>query len=256
MQNLEYRGYDSAGMAVLTDGHLQVRKDTGKIAEVESRLRLSQMRGQAGIAHTRWATHGAVTQPNSHPHVSADNRFAIVHNGIIENYQPLRQVLQAQGYVFRSETDSEVIVHLIASLYAQGASVEEALIAATKRLEGAFAFALITAQAPDTLFCARQESPLVIGIGNEALFLASDVHAFVHHTRQAVYLNDGEYALLQARDYTIKSLKTATEVEREAVTIEWDGGDGADKGAYPHFMLKEIHQGATCIDTALALPED
>ncbi|HEY7711995.1 MAG TPA: class II glutamine amidotransferase, partial [Candidatus Entotheonella sp.] len=132
MQNLEYRGYDSAGMAVLTDGCLQVRKDTGKIAEVESRLQLSQMRGQAGIAHTRWATHGGVTQPNSHPHVSADNRFAIVHNGIIENYLPLRQALQAQGYVFRSETDSEVIVHLIASHYAQGASVEEALIAATR----------------------------------------------------------------------------------------------------------------------------
>ena len=256
MQNLEYRGYDSAGMAVLTDGHLQMRKDTGKIAEVESRLQLSQMRGQAGIAHTRWATHGGVTQPNSHPHVSADNRFAIVHNGIIENYLPLRQALQAQGYVFRSETDSEVIVHLIASHYAQGASVEEAFIAATRQLEGAFAFALLTAYAPDTLFCARQESPLVIGIGNGALFLASDVHAFVHHTRQAVYLNDGEYALLQAQDYTIKSLKTATVVERQAVAIEWDGGDGADKGAYPHFMLKEIHQGATCIDTALALPED
>ncbi len=256
MQNLEYRGYDSAGMAVLSDGHLEVRKDTGKIMEVEQRQRLSAMHGSTGIAHTRWATHGGVTQPNSHPHLSSDNRFAIVHNGIIENYVSLQRVLQAQGYVFRSETDSEVIVHLIADYYAQGASVEEALVTATKRLEGAFAFTLITAEAPDTLFCARQESPLVIGVGDEALFVASDVNAFANYTQHAVYLNNGEYALLQSQGYTIKSLQTASEISRQAVTIQGHGTNGAaDKGAYPHFMLKEIHEGAACVETALELPD-
>ncbi len=255
MQTLEYRGYDSAGMAILNQGQLQVRKDTGKIAEVDSRLQLSKMQGQAGIAHTRWATHGGVTKANSHPHVSENNQFAIVHNGVIENYIALRQELQETGCTFRSETDSEVIVHLIAAHYAESLDVEAAVVATTQQLQGAYAFALITTHAPDTLFCARKESPLVIGIGDDALFLASDVNAFSHHTRRAVYLNDGEYAMLRAQDYTIKSLETGEQVKRDAVTIEWDGGKGAEIGAYPHFMLKEIHQGATCVDTALSLPD-
>lgn len=255
MQNLEYRGYDSAGIAVLSNGSMEVRKDTGKIAEVDHRLQLSAMCGQAGIAHTRWATHGAVTQMNAHPHVSPDDDFAIVHNGIIENYRSLREELQAQGHTFRSETDSEIIVQLIAAYYAQGASVEAALVATTQRLEGAFAFALLTSHAPDMLLCARRESPLVIGIGDDALFLASDVNAFAKYTRQAVYLNDGEYALLQPQDYALKSLETTAVLSRQPVTIQADVGNGADKGHYPHFMLKEIHEGAACVETALALPE-
>ncbi|MEE8291299.1 MAG: glutamine--fructose-6-phosphate transaminase (isomerizing) [Candidatus Tectomicrobia bacterium] len=255
MQHLEYRGYDSAGMAVLSANGLEVRKDAGKLAEVDRRQGLSAMRGQAGIAHTRWATHGIVNQLNSHPHVSTDQRFAIVHNGIIENYVTLRQELQDQGYTFRSDTDSEVIVHLIASLHAHGASVEEALVTATRRLQGAFAFAMLTSYAPDRLLCARCESPLVLGIGDGALFLASDVNAFAKYTRQAVFLNDGEYALLQPRSYTIKSLATMAELPRQPVPIQWDGGQGADKGPYPHFMLKEIHQGAECVETALTLPQ-
>lgn len=256
MQTLEYRGYDSAGIAMLHHGSIEIRKDAGKIDEVEQRWKLSSMRGHMGIAHTRWATHGEVNQVNSHPHLSQDARFAIVHNGIIENYQMLREELRSQGYTFRSQTDSEVIAHLIAAYYAQGLSVEEALVAATKRLQGAFAFAMLTSQAPDMLFCARQESPLVIGIGEEALFLASDVNAFAKYTRQAVYLNDGEYALLQPRSYTIKSLTTTDIVPRQSVSIQWDTGNGADKGPYPHFMLKEIHEGATCVETALALPQE
>jgi glucosamine--fructose-6-phosphate aminotransferase (isomerizing) len=255
MQRLEYRGYDSAGMAVLADTLLDVRKDAGKIAEVNRRQRLAQMSGQAGIAHTRWATHGGVTQQNSHPHVSMDNQFAIVHNGIIENYIALRNELQSRGVHFRSETDSEVIVHLIAHYYQQGMSVEEALVTTTHRLEGAFAFALVTANAPNTLFCARVESPLVIGVGDRCVFLASDVNAFATYTRQAVYLNDGEYALLQADHYQVKSLATSAAVSRPAVTIEWHGDQGAAKGQYPHFMVKEIHEGATCIKTAMSIPE-
>jgi glucosamine--fructose-6-phosphate aminotransferase (isomerizing) len=242
-------------MAVLTNACLEVRKDTGKIAEVNRRQRLSQMSGQVGIAHTRWATHGGVTPQNSHPHVSMDNQFAIVHNGIIENYIALRQELRQHGFHFSSETDSEVIVHLIAHYFQRGMSVEEALVTTTHRLEGAFAFALVTAEVPDTLFCARVESPLVIGVGDQSLFLASDVNAFAEYTRQAVYLNDGEYALLRANHYQVKSLETTNILPRDAVVIEWNGDHGATRGHYPHFMLKEINEGAACIDTAMSIPE-
>src|SRR5215467_1277959 len=138
MQNLEYRGYDSAGMAIVCDGRLEVRKDAGKLAEVETQQQLSVMRGTVGIAHTRWATHGGVCQANAHPHVSADGCFAIVHNGVIENYLTLKTALQQQGYTFQSETDSEVIVHLIAAHHAQGYSVDEALAAVTRQLQGTF----------------------------------------------------------------------------------------------------------------------
>jgi glucosamine--fructose-6-phosphate aminotransferase (isomerizing) len=254
MQSLEYRGYDSAGMAVVHNGQLEVRKDAGKIAEVESRQHLSGMCGPIGIAHTRWATHGGVTQANSHPHVSMDNSFAIVHNGIIDNYLSLKTELRAQGYVFRSETDSEVIVHLISAYHAQGYSIEEALVAATQRLHGAFAFALVTTHAPDTLFCARHESPLVVGVGQGGFYLASDINAFAKHTRHAVFLNDGEYAILQPHDYAIKSLSTQAPLQRPPETIHWHVGNLSDKGPYPHFMLKEIHEGADCVETALALP--
>lgn len=254
MQSLEYRGYDSAGMALLCDGRLEVRKDAGKIAEVEGRQRLSAMCGSTGIAHTRWATHGAVTQMNSHPHLSLDDRFAIVHNGIIDNYLPLKAELQAQGIPFRSETDSEVIVHLIAAYHAAGLSVEEALVQATRRLRGTFAFALVTAYAHDTLFCVRNESPLVIGVDDTATYLASDFNAFARYTRRAVFLNDGEYAVLQPDGYTVKALHTQARLLRAPEAIPWEAGYLADKGPYPHYMLKEIHEGADCIERALAIP--
>jgi glucosamine--fructose-6-phosphate aminotransferase (isomerizing) len=255
MQSLEYRGYDSAGMAVLCDGRLEVRKDAGKIIEVDSRQRFSTMCGQVGIAHTRWATHGGVNRVNSHPHVSADGHFAIVHNGIIDNYLDLKSELQAQGHTFQSETDSEVIVHLIAAYHAQGYHVEEALVATTERLQGAFAFALLTSHVPDTLFCARHESPLVIGVGDMSLYLASDINAFGKYTRRAVFLNDGEYAMLRPQGYTLKSLITQAKLTRQPEELQWEVGNLSEKGPYPHFMLKEIHAGAECIETVLALPD-
>jgi glucosamine--fructose-6-phosphate aminotransferase (isomerizing) len=254
MQRLEYRGYDSAGMAVLRNGRLEVRKDAGKIDRVERQQRLSALRGTVGIAHTRWATHGGVSQSNSHPHLSSDGQFALVHNGIIENYQPLRAELQAQGVVFQSETDSEVIVQLIAAYHAAGHDIEAAMVAATKRLEGAFAFAFVTPAAPATLFCARHESPLVIGVGETAVYVGSDVHAFGDYTRNAVYMNDREYAILQPQGYTIKSLVTQDVIERPIERLEWLASNQTDKGPYPHYMLKEIHEGATCIETVLDLP--
>jgi glucosamine--fructose-6-phosphate aminotransferase (isomerizing) len=254
MQTLEYRGYDSAGMAVLCNGRMEMRKDAGKLSEVEGRQRLSAMCGAVGIAHTRWATHGGVCQTNAHPHVSADGAFAIVHNGVIENYLALKAILQERGYTFQSETDSEVLVHLIAAYYAQGYSVEEALVAATRQLQGAFAFALLTTHTPEALWCARRESPLVIGVGDATCYLASDVNAFAHHTRQTVFLHDGEYAVLRPHDYTIKSLQTTAEIARPPVHIAWSNGHHVDQGSYPHFMLKEIHEGADCVATALAIP--
>jgi glucosamine--fructose-6-phosphate aminotransferase (isomerizing) len=255
MQNLEYRGYDSAGMAVLYNGRLEVRKDAGTLAAVEGRQRLSTMYGSVGIAHTRWATHGGVCQANAHPHSSADGCFAIVHNGVIENYLALKTVLQQQGYTFQSETDSEVIVQLIAAYHTQGYSVEEALVAVTRQLQGTFAFALLTTHAPEILWCARRESPLVIGVGEGTLYLASDVNAFARYTHQAVFLNDDEYAALHPHDYTIKSLRTTATLTRTPTHIAWRNGHGAEKGSYPHFMLKEIHEGADCVDTALAIPK-
>src|SRR5262252_1779330 len=255
MQTLEYRGYDSAGMAGLCNGRMEMRKDAGKLADVEGRQRLSTMYGSVGIAHTRWATHGGVCQANAHPHSSADGCFAIVHNGVIENYLALKAILQEKGYPFQSATDSEVIVHLIAAYHDQGYSVEEALVAATRQLQGAFAFALLTTHTPDTLWCARQESPLVIGVGEATRYLASDVNAFARHTRQAVFLNDGEYAVLRPHDYAIKSLRTAAALPRVPVPITWSNGHRVDKGSYPHFMLKEIHEGADCISAALSIPK-
>ena len=255
MQALEYRGYDSAGMAMLHDDRLEVRKDAGTVADVEERQRLSAMSGTVGIAHTRWATHGGVCQANAHPHVSTDGCFAVVHNGIIENYLALKTALQQQGYTFQSQTDSEVIVHLIAAHHAQGYSVDEALAAVTRQLQGPFAFALLTTHTPGTLWCARRESPLVIGVGEDTLYLASDVHAFARYTHQAVFLNDDEYAALHPHDYTIKSLRTTAPLTRPPTHIAWQNGHGAEKGSYPHFMLKEIHQGADCVAAALAIPK-
>jgi glucosamine--fructose-6-phosphate aminotransferase (isomerizing) len=184
-----------------------------------------------------------------------DNRFAVVHNGIIENYLSLKAELQDQGCIFRSETDSEVIVHLIATYHAAGASVEDALVQATQRLRGSFAFALVSSHAPDMLFCARHESPLVIGIGDTAIYLASDFNAFTRYTRRAVFLNDGEYAVLRPQEYAVKSLSTQATLARMPETIRWDTDYLSDKGPYPHYMLKEIHEGATCIHHALAIPE-
>ncbi len=251
MQSLEYRGYDSAGMATV-NGCLDVRKNVGKLADVEKQLELSTMKGAIGIAHTRWATHGGVTRENAHPHTSG-SEFAIVHNGIIENYRKLRTKLEAVGYVFESQTDSEVIVHLVAAYYRRGLNVEDALRAAAQELEGAYAFALVTTHAPDKLYCARNESPLVVGIGSNAMYLASDANAFAPYTRQAVYLDNGEYAVLQARAYAVRSLATGGTFLRRPEMLSDDMGQRASMGHYPNYMSKEIEEGAVCVEHVLAI---
>ena len=192
IKNLEYRGYDSCGVALLSEQGIEVRKNIGAVDEVDKIEHLTEPRGDTGIAHTRWATHGGVTQINSHPHLSGDGQFAVIHNGIISNYRELRQELSAAGHTFLSETDTEVIPHLLEAMYAEEQDVERALLRALKRLEGTYAFACITACDPRKIYCARKESPLVLGIGSETMFLASDINSFIEYTRDIVLLNDDE----------------------------------------------------------------
>ena len=193
LKKLEYRGYDSAGIAVMNNDAISVNKVTGRIANLcEKTGDGANVSGFTGIGHTRWATHGAPTEENAHPHLSNDGRFAIVHNGIIENYITLREELIRDGYIFESETDTEVIVHLL-ELYYKG-NVREALIKATNRLRGSYALGVICTDAPGKIFAVRESSPLIVGVGEN--FFASDVTALVSHTRNAIYMDDGEYAEL------------------------------------------------------------
>ena len=196
---LEYRGYDSCGLAVIDDNRIDMRKNIGHVEEVNQKEHFQDMSGNVGIAHTRWATHGGVTKPNSHPHVSCDGAFAVVHNGIITNYGALKQELTQRGHTFHSETDTEIIVHLIEQNFQETGDVEEAHVATLKQLEGDYAFAFITIHQPDRIFCARNVSPLILGIGSKGIYLGSDANAFLQYTRNIIYLNDGEYVIFGKR---------------------------------------------------------
>jgi len=178
---LECRGYDSCGLATLNSLGIEVRKDVGTLAEVACRHALASAHGRAGIAHTRWATHGGVSQENAHPHLSCDRSFAVVHNGIISNYQSLREELRSRGnHFFFSETDTEVFAHLVEEIYRSGNSVEQAFVNALHRLEGTFAIAMISTHDPNRVYCAREKSPLILGLGSNTTFVASDVNATVY----------------------------------------------------------------------------
>ena len=240
LRRLEYRGYDSAGISVLEDGKLDVRKSVGKIAELEKRLANgSQPNGTIGIAHTRWATHGAPTEVNAHPHVDENAEFAVVHNGIIENAGTLRRKLEALGHTFKSETDTEVIVHLIEEAYDD--SLEEAVRAALQQVEGAYGLAIMSSRDPNKLVAARKGSPLLIGVGEENdYYIASDVAAVLAQTRQVIYLDDGEIAVLSPEGHRTMKLGGA-EVTKEIAHIQWDL-DAIEKGGHDHFMLKEIFE--------------
>ncbi|MCZ6842227.1 MAG: class II glutamine amidotransferase, partial [SAR324 cluster bacterium] len=202
IKNLEYRGYDSCGIGVIHNKELSVRKNTGGVEEVNNKEHLTKMKGKIGIAHTRWATHGKVDQVNAHPHTSNDGCFTIVHNGIISNYMELREELGNQGVTFVSATDTEVVVQLVSLAYAEFNDVEEAFVAALKRLEGYYALAMLSAHQPDTIYCAREGSPLVIGIAEDKNFVSSDVNAFLPYTREALMFEDGEYAVIEADSYS------------------------------------------------------
>jgi len=248
LKRLEYRGYDSAGIATVRPGAIDIRKRPGKIAALESLLANQPVAGSAGIAHTRWATHGAANETNAHPHTGITGRIAIVHNGIIENYVTLRAHLEREGHLFRTETDSEVIAHLI-ERHIYGAAgpaappcslpqLEAAVSNTAKMLEGTFGIAVVCADVPDAIIGVRKGSPLVIGAGNNEMFLASDVNAFVLFTRQVIYLDDNEMVTLRRDGYQIKTFER-TPVSKDVHEISWDANE-IGRGGYPHFMLKEI----------------
>ncbi|QBF24414.1 glutamine--fructose-6-phosphate transaminase (isomerizing) [Pseudomonas tructae] len=249
LKRLEYRGYDSAGLAVFTQqGNLERRRRIGKVSELEAAVGAEPLAGNLGIAHTRWATHGAPTEHNAHPHFSG-HELAVVHNGIIENHEELREKLKGLGYVFSSETDTEVIVHLLAHTLKSVPDLADALKATVKQLHGAYGLAVISAKQPDRLLAARSGSPLVIGLGHGENFLASDQLALRQVTDRFMYLEEGDIAEIRRDQVTIWDVSGAA-VQRETVQYH-EGAEAADKGAYRHFMLKEIHEQPTVVQRTL-----
>ncbi|MBI4341740.1 MAG: glutamine--fructose-6-phosphate transaminase (isomerizing) [Candidatus Omnitrophica bacterium] len=245
---LEYRGYDSAGVAVLNSQGLEVRKRVGKIRELAATLRRRPITGHLGVGHSRWATHGEPTERNAHPHVDCTGKLAVVHNGIIENYGPLKERLIAKGHKFASQTDTEVIVHLVEE-FAKRHPIPEAFRLALKELRGSYAVCLIAEQDAKRLFGAKNGSPLIVGIGQHESFFASDVPAILSRTRRVVYLNDLEVVELTAEGPKLTTLE-GKPVRRNPTTVDWDI-TAARKGGYPHFMLKEIHEQPEAIEQTL-----
>jgi len=236
LKRLEYRGYDSAGVAVIVGGRLVVKKAAGKIAALESHLGSDVQGATTGMAHTRWATHGAPTSKNAHPHGDCAGNIAVVHNGIIENHGALRQMLIAKGHRFASDTDTEVLAHLIEQFY-QG-SLEQAVAAALQEVEGAYGIVALSVKEPETLVAARSGSPLLIGIGQGENFVASDPSAVLAYTRSVVYLDEGNLAVVTPRGYQVKD-RHAVPLSKAVSQIDWDLAK-IERGGYAHFMLKEI----------------
>ena len=255
IRNLEYRGYDSCGMALLDAGKIQTRKNTGGVEEVNQRERLTQLSGRLGIAHTRWATHGVVSRENAHPHLSTNEAFAVVHNGIFSNYQDLREELEAEGVTFCSQTDTEVFVQLMVRHYQPLQNTERAFVAALEQMEGSFAIVMISVHEPDRLFCAKRDSPLILGLGEGSNYVGSDINAFLEYTRRAVILDDDEYVILTQESYQIRSLRDGQQVEKDILHIDWDA-ETTRKGGFAHYMLKEIFDEPQTLRQALKIPDE
>jgi glutamine---fructose-6-phosphate transaminase (isomerizing) len=243
LRRLEYRGYDSAGIAVQRNGTIDLRRRAGKIAELEGLLEEDPLEGTVGIGHTRWATHGPPTERNAHPHLSEDGDFAVVHNGIIENAGTLRKRLKERGHTFSSDTDTEVIVHLVEEIYRSGdggrPSLESAVEDALDQMEGTYGIAVMSTHEPGKIVAARFGSPLLIGVGEKGeTYLASDAAAVIAHTRDVVYLDDGDMAVITPDGYTIQRVK-GDQVDRDVDHLDWEIGE-VERGGYDHFMLKEI----------------
>jgi len=256
LKRLEYRGYDSAGEATLHDGKIYIKKDCGKIDEIHRIHNLDDLPGRVGIGHTRWATHGAPTQENAHPHTDCGSQIALVHNGVIENFAELKLELENKGHVFTSRTDTEVIAHLIEEKLKSNPSLKlaEAVLEAVRKLEGSFAIAVISSKEPDKILCARRESPLIIGIGENALYCSSDIPAFLPLTNKVIIIEDDEFAVLSPEGFEIKKIADASPVMREPKLIDWTP-EMAIKQGYKHFMLKEIHEQPVCLKNTLRLQE-
>jgi glucosamine--fructose-6-phosphate aminotransferase (isomerizing) len=240
LKRLEYRGYDSAGISTMNGKGLETRKAKGKISMLEGVMNGNPAHGTIGIAHTRWATHGQPNECNAHPHVDCKGKVALVHNGIIENYGALRTMLKSQGHVFVSETDTEVLAHLIEAALGDDQKLEDAVIDALNLVEGTYGIAVISADDPDKIVCARKGSPLLIGVGDGEYFVASDVAAILAHTREVVYLDDGEMGVVTRGGYHVLDLQ-ARRIQKGVSKIDWDL-DQIEKGGYDHFMLKEIFE--------------
>ncbi|MDH7602830.1 MAG: glutamine--fructose-6-phosphate transaminase (isomerizing) [Armatimonadota bacterium] len=238
LKRLEYRGYDSAGLAVLSNGAIDVRKAVGKLKALEACIKDNPPAGSVGVGHTRWATHGRPSDENAHPHTDCSGRITVVHNGIIENYLELRTELEGRGHKFTSETDTEVAAHLIEEYYA--GDLASAVREAAKKLDGSFALVVMAQDEPRCLVGARRHSPLVVGLGDGETFLASDVSAFLRYTRRVIYVDDDIVVSVGSSDVRLFDLDGA-EVEKAAETVDWDAAM-AERGGYDHFMLKEIHE--------------
>jgi len=255
VRHLEYRGYDSCGIAFVNDHHIEVRKDIGTVDEVDSKVHIRALTALVGIAHTRWATHGKVTRENAHPHQACHGEFAVVHNGIIANYKALREELQKIGHRFRSDTDTEIIAHLLEQRFKESGDIERAWVSALRALEGSYALAMITIHDPERIFCARHESPLIIGVGSESNYVGSDFNAFIDYTKSTVILEDGEYGIVSKDSYCVKSLRTGEVVDKDITIVPWDS-ELSRKGGYPHYMLKEIHEQPQAVRSALSISDD
>jgi glucosamine--fructose-6-phosphate aminotransferase (isomerizing) len=247
LRRLEYRGYDSAGLAIV-NGEIHLRRAVGKLHNLDALLVDKPVAGTVGIGHTRWATHGRPNEINAHPHVAG--RVAVVHNGIIENHLELKEELRARGRYFSSETDTEVFSHLIDEGLSAGHSLAESVRAAAGRVHGSYAIVVVDVADPGTLVVAKQQSPLILGVGEGELFVASDVPALISHTRNVVYLEDGDYVELRAHGYQIRRAASAETVARPVAHIAWSAV-AAEKGGYKHFMLKEIHEQSRAIADTL-----
>jgi glutamine---fructose-6-phosphate transaminase (isomerizing) len=250
LKRLEYRGYDSSGVALAHDGTIDCRKAVGKIRDLEQGLNHWKSAARSGMGHTRWATHGKPSVENAHPHADCSGQIYVIHNGIIENYQVLKAELQSRGHLFCSETDTEVLAHLIEDAFSKGGNLEEAVAHALKKVQGTFGIAVMAAAQPGLIVTARRSSPIILGIGDREIFAASDISALVAHTKEVVYLQDDDIAVLSAEGYRISNLQSPSAINRETQTIEWDVS-AAEKQGFAHFMLKEIHEEPEAIRNAM-----
>ena len=238
MAKLEYRGYDSAGIAVIgAENVIKIQKKVGRLANLEAIVKADPNEGTVGIGHTRWATHGRPSDMNAHPHSSEDGKFAVVHNGIIENYMPLKEELIEKGYHFKSETDTEVVAHLLEDMY--DGDFVSTVRRMLDRVDGAYALEIICADEPDKIICTKKENPLVIGLGKGENFVASDIPAIINYTRETYILNDGELAIVTRDNVSVFDRK-GNAIDKEVFHVSWNA-EAAEKGGYEHFMLKEIH---------------
>ncbi|MDB6073671.1 MAG: hypothetical protein JWO89_1311, partial [Verrucomicrobiaceae bacterium] len=256
LRRLEYRGYDSAGIALWTDGGIDVYRKAGRIENLRQLVSETNPPGDLGISHTRWATHGAPTDENAHPHKDKSGNLALVHNGVIENYQTLKKALVAEGHIFESETDTEVLAHLVGQFYDDSDEIDPkirlvaALQSALASVKGTFGIAAIHLDAPGVIVGARLGSPLVVGLGTDEQFLASDVAAIVAHTRDVIYLNDYDIVTLTRHGYEVNSLDQNRTASVKISRVDFAEAD-AEKGKFEHFMLKEIYEQPQSIRNAL-----